>query len=504
MTNNCRKPLFVFLCDLCGLNITAPEPRPFGAGKNAKDRKRDVLYEVSNRIVRTSLLERPLGSVAVILAVWVLSLNHLGAQTMPQQDPRMAMLTNQQSVSGGIGVTVIDGKPYYLFNIMPDLSFGKWGIGLDVNLRVGQDGKIRQGDFKDGYSYLRLLRYIRYGQKNENVYARVGALDFARIGHGSIIYLYRNTASYDLRKVGVEFDLDFQKGGLESMYSDVAGAGVLGLRGYVRPLQFGQGASSPILGNLEVGATFASDFNSKANRTWGDPAGTIRNAEGGGVLSIVGLDVGLPLLSHEYIGSTLYADYAKILSYGSGTAVGLNLRLRGLGLVTLDAKYERRFVGNQYLPTYFDAFYEHDRYQVIDTSRFMSKAQILKSTQSFEGYFGEVLVSILGTLNIVGGYQAPVGVKNAGTLHLMLDVGDALPGILVSGGYDKKNVGSIFKLDNNSLLYAQVGYKPAPYLVVSMLYQWTYTEIRDEQSGQVVGFKPQKRIEPRVGFIARF
>ncbi|HCA81553.1 MAG TPA: hypothetical protein DEP53_17615, partial [Bacteroidetes bacterium] len=65
-------------------------------------------------------------------------------------------------------------------------------------------------------------------------------------------------------------------------------------------------------------------------------------------------------------------------------------------------------------------------------------------------------------------------------------------------------VGSIFKLDNNSLVYAQVGYKPAPYLVVSMLYQWTFAEIRDEKSGQVVGFRPQKRIEPRVGFIARF
>lgn len=416
----------------------------------------------------------------------------------------MAMMTGQQSVMGGLGVTVIDGKPYYLLNIMPDLSFGKWGIGLDVNLRIGQDGKIRHEDFKDAYGYLRMLRYVRYGQKNEPVYAKVGAIDFARLGHGSILYLYRNTASYDLRKVGVEFDLDFQKGGLESMYSDVAGAGVLGLRGFVRPLQFSQAASIPILGNLEVGATFASDFNSNANRTWGDAAGTTRNAEGGGVLSIVGLDLGLPLLSHEYIRSTLYADYSKILSYGSGAAVGLDLRLRGLGIMTFDAKYERRFVGNQYLPTYFDAFYERDRYQVIDTSRFISKAQTLKSTQSFEGYFGEILVSILGTFNIIGGYHAPVGVKNAGTLHLELDAGTALPGILVSGGYDKKNVGSIFKLDNNSLLYAQVGYKPAPYLVVSMLYQWTFTEIRDEKSGEVVGFQPQKRIEPRVGFIARF
>ena len=230
----------------------------------------------------------------------------------------------------------------------------------------------------------------------------------------------------------------------------------------------------------------------------------MRLAQRGGALSIVGVDVGLPLLSHEIVRSTLYADYAKILAYGSGAAVGINLELRGLGLLTLDAKYERRYVGNQFLPSYFDAFYERDRYQVLDTSRFFSKAQLLKNAQSFEGYFGELMISILNTFNIIGGYHSPVGQRNAGTLHLELETSNALPGILISGGYDKKNVGSIFKLDNNSLLYAQVGYKAAPYLVVSMLYEWTFTEVRDDVTGNVVGYQPQKRIEPRLGFVVNF
>jgi hypothetical protein len=43
-----------------------------------------------------------------------------------------------------------------------------------------------------------------------------------------------------------------------------------------------------------------------------------------------------------------------------------------------------------------------------------------------------------------------------------------------------------------------------PYLVVSTLYQWTWTEIRDEKSGNVVGYEPQKRIEPRIEFIVTF
>jgi hypothetical protein len=114
------------------------------------------------------------------------------------------------------------------------------------------------------------------------------------------------------------------------------------------------------------------------------------------------------------------------------------------------------------------------------------------------------LISILNTFNIVGGYQAPIGQPNGGTLHLELETMKALPGILLNAGYDKKNVGSIFKLDNNSLLYAQVGYQPLPYMVVSMLYQWTFSEVRDEATGKVTGYEAQRRIEPRVGFVVHF
>jgi hypothetical protein len=447
-------------------------------------------------------IARTLVRLVILLGLFVPGL--LFSQMMQQQPSKLAMLTNQQMITGGVGMTIIDGKPYYLFRLFPEISIGKLGIGLDINLRVGEDGKVRSEDFRDTYSYLQLIRYVRYGNKYDPFYARIGSLDYSRLGHGYIMYMYRNSASYDLRKVGVELDADFQKIGFESMYSDVGRGSILGLRGYVRPLQFTGAASIPIIGGLEVGATMASDFSVDANRSWGDSVGSTRLADGGGALTVVGADIGLPLLSHELIHSTLYADYAKIITYGSGAAVGLSLGLRGLGLFTIDAKYERRFVGERFVPSYFDAFYERERYQVIDTNRFISKAQFLKSAPSYDGYFGEVFITLLNTFYIIGGYQAPVGVTNAGLLHLELQTSTALPGILLAGGYDKKNIGSIFKLDNNSLLYAQVGYKPLPFLVVSTLYQWTWTEIRDEKSGNVVGYESQKRIEPRIEFVVIF
>ena len=414
------------------------------------------------------------------------------------------LMKQQQSITGGFGLTFVDGQPYYLFNIAPDLAFGKFGVGLDINLRVGKDGKLRKEDWDQGYDYLRLIRYVRYGTKKEPIYVRLGTLDYSRLGHGFIVYNYRNSASYDLRKFGMEFDLDFEKFGFESMYSDFGAGGVFGLRGYARPMKYTSLASMPIIGGFEVGLTYAADYNENAHKTFGSALdNTVANAKDGGSLGIMGFDLGLPLLSLPSLNSTLYFDYAKIMDFGSGSAVGIDLNFSGLGAVTLGAKYERRWLGDRFLPSYFDAFYERERYTPIDTTRFMSKAQLLSGVTKTEGYYGEVLVSILGTFNIVGGYQSPVGVKNAGIIHLEFDPGDAIPGIILTAGYDKKNVGKVFKVDNNSLFYVNFGYKPVPFLFVSTMYIWTFTEDKDA-NGNVIGYKSQKRIEPKIGFVINF
>ena len=127
----------------------------------------------------------------LILAISIaaLLLTGLGAaiaQAPVQQPSQLSALQDQQTITGGVGMTIIDGKPYYLFNLTPELSFGKIGVGLDINVRVGEDGKVRREDFKDAKSYLRLIRYLRYGAKHEPFYARVGALDYSRLGHGYI------------------------------------------------------------------------------------------------------------------------------------------------------------------------------------------------------------------------------------------------------------------------------------------------------------------------------
>lgn len=407
-------------------------------------------------------------------------------------------------VTGGVGMTWIDGEAYYLVNLAPEIAFGKIGVGLDLNLRISsKDQKIRTEDFDETYDYLRIIRYLRYGNKGDEFYIRVGALDYARLGHGSILYNYKNSPSLDNRRIGTEFDIDFGKWGVETVYGDVASGSVLGTRGYVRPLQFTTAGSIPVIGGLEVGATFASDVRSDSRDFGVLFRGTDTVKRNDGTMSVMGFDLGLPLLRIPMVDMTLYYDFAKIINFGSGMTVGLETNFSGLGLVNIFTRFERRFAQtDKYIPAYFNAFYELERYQYTP-GNFQSKAKTLDNTLSpGPGYFGSLLVDILGTIQVEGSYQKLDLQPTSGILHLGTNTGDKIPLVHVSAGYDKKYITSnkdVFTLDERSLLYAEVGYKPYPFMIVSTLYTWTFAPEKDTD-GNVTGYKPQKRITPKVSF----
>ena len=129
-------------------------------------------------------------------------------------------------IMGGMGVSVIDNQTYFSINFRPEFAFGKFGVGLNVNLLYStKTGSIRAKDWDSGYDYFRLIRYLRYGRKWDPIYARVGTLDAAQLGHGFIMNYYTNEASYDERKIGLAFDLDFGQFGFESVASNLGQIG---------------------------------------------------------------------------------------------------------------------------------------------------------------------------------------------------------------------------------------------------------------------------------------
>ncbi|MCL4540071.1 MAG: hypothetical protein M1469_07355 [Bacteroidetes bacterium] len=408
--------------------------------------------------------------------------------------------TDQNEISGGLGITWITDNggepvPYYSIGVLPDLSFGKIGVGLDFTLLVSsKDGTIRKVDWSNG-AYRRIIRYIRWGQKHDPVYAQVGQLYAATLGYGLIVDNYDNSPSYDDRRIGGEFDVDLSKFGFETMYGDFQRPGVMGGRLYLRPLKFTNLADFPVLGGLELGATFVTDQNSNSGvigATYNQTTQRDSVFKDKGEIAEFGLDAGFPVLRSPFVDLDAYYAFAQFKHFGHGSALGVMGTFRGLGLATASVKIERQFIGNQFIPEYFDQFYELTRFTPNDS--IISKASQLENMKSSAGWYGQVTVSLMQNFKILGGYRGidhdPIG----GLLNLETRFPNVIPMIVFNAGYDRwgvRGIKDLFRLDNRSLLYVFVGYEPYPFMTVGLNYYWTFIP---ENGTYVV----QRRVSPGV------
>src|SRR5512135_635474 len=106
----------------------------------------------------------------ILVATFLMVSSGLLAQGTSAQ----SAMQQQQSLAGGLGVTVIDGDVFYLFTLTPEFAFGNFGLGVDLNLRFNTKGQIRPGDYVHFSDFLRIIRYARWGQKGDPFYIRVG------------------------------------------------------------------------------------------------------------------------------------------------------------------------------------------------------------------------------------------------------------------------------------------------------------------------------------------
>lgn len=440
-----------------------------------------------------------------ILLLLILTTHTLYSQIYKEPRPDEGYFT------GGAGLIWIDGQPHYRISFRPEVSFSNFGVGLDLNLDFDSQGKLRSENFNEFTDYLSIIRYVRYGYKNDPVFIKLGALDYYTLGHGTIINYYNNSPTFDARKIGLVTDINFGSFGFESIYGNFAQAGLFGVRAYINPLHFTDAKDIPILGNLELGVSYATDFDKNAavlNGYYDQQKGEFIKTEDKGALSIYGFDVGLPIIKTGFTSLLLYYDYNKISGFGSGMASGVKLDLSGFGLFELSAKLERRFNQEKYIPSYFNSFYEIERFK-LDTSSntFSSKALALQNlSDNLNGFYGDLLVRVLGLFDIYGAYQRLDKDPKSGILNLRTDLSPKEGSIVLRAGYDKVNIQDekdLFKLDDRSYLFTEFGYKPFEYMIVSIVYNWTFTPERDSND-KIIGYKPQKRIEPRVYFVFPF
>ncbi len=382
---------------------------------------------------------------------------------------------------------MVDGEmtqvTYNMIGFNPDISFGKVGIGLAVTLHYqSADGfVIREEDWvPDGDKsfldlYLPIFRYIRYAEKGEPFYAKIGTIEDGTLGNGFLMRNYSNALFLpEQRIVGLALDVDgalfdFPYVGLETFTGNLAAFDVFGTRIFVRPLA---ATSIPLLKDLQLGTTFAADFKPEYNYDFvviTDP----------GAVTMAGLDFKQPLLSGNALSLALFGDVG-FQSGGDSTNAGGMVGFGGQLIQFINYGFSLLFLGDNFLPFYFDAGYDLYR---------EAKYSIYSGEQAIDGYSGWMANigfsflenSLVFSTTVDGSFSPDSSSDDKAAMtypHLRgtLTVAEGiLPGFFFDAYYDKRYLASFedFADPENANIGANINYKTGP-AVITLGYNLRY------------------------------
>uniref|UniRef100_A0A7C4UGK4 Uncharacterized protein n=1 Tax=candidate division WOR-3 bacterium TaxID=2052148 RepID=A0A7C4UGK4_UNCW3 len=389
----------------------------------------------------------------------------------------LPLFSQEQSFGflGELGGEKMNDTLWFSISLKPEVGIGPVGIGLDLPLRFSTSGEFRVEDWNSISDIFGHLRYLRLGYEKSPFYLKVGALDRVIVGHGFIMDNYYNTIDENNRKTGILFKSDLKKFGGEFIYTNIGRPEITGIRGFVRPIKFV--AEIPIISNLEIGSTYLTDLYTDTGSTKG-------------AIGFLGFDAGLPLLSFDMLSFVLYFDYAHMNNYGSGNALGARVDFKFLmNLLNFSLKFERRNITDQFLPSYFDPFYEEQRFVKEDFVKTLHS--------SFNGYAGELYATALGRLQLTGRYLYFNDMKNSGVLTMILDMTKFLPDMPILVSYQRRGIessGDLFAIDSNTIFTLSVSRK-----IYWKLYGTLNIEQKYEYDEETVSFDALRKYGFKLG-----
>lgn len=168
---------------------------------------------------------------------------------------------NPVTMGGGVGTVMVGDQTYMRLRLTPELRIGKLGIGLDIDLLFTEDGGVREEDWDEFQDYVNKLYYIRWSERGDTFFAKLGAFSSYSLGHGLVINDYCNTLNYPLdRQLGlmVGGKLPVMDMMLEGFTSNITDPTIFAGRVTIAPL-FESGI--PFLSKLRLGMTAAYDVD---------------------------------------------------------------------------------------------------------------------------------------------------------------------------------------------------------------------------------------------------
>ena len=285
-----------------------------------------------------------------------------------------------------------------------------------------------------------MLRYATYGRKEEDLYVNVSQIGASTLGHGTILRRYNANTNIDRTRVGAQLDVDADVAGFESFVNDVIQPNLLGGLAYVRP--FSLLSSSTVAEGTSFGVAYVTDlsapvvldrFDSGVPRT--DVDGAFQVLEERQVWA-AGISVETKVVKTKHVDVKPYVDHSFIGELGTGQTLGVLLRTNfgeqkdDEGTTTprhaLRLVLEGRRFDGDYLPGYFDTFYELSKFQLLRPSRnFTSEPKFTELAlrdpeASHLGYYVEASYALVGDLGLAIGWE-DADAENARSIFGHLD-----------------------------------------------------------------------------------
>ncbi|MDX2008838.1 MAG: hypothetical protein SFW67_01525 [Myxococcaceae bacterium] len=451
-----------------------------------------------------------------------------GELSMYLGSDRLVVKNNRVGVSAGLDR--FESAFYLLVEPMVDLRFldGKLGFGFGVPLRfelvnfatnpmtgaplLTQNlGRLRVEDWDQVHDYGRLLKYVTFGRKEDPLYISAGQRYASSIGHGAIMRRYAPNIDIDYPRASAQVDAYNEYAGFELFTNDLLEWNTLAGLAFVKPLAF-INKENLLTKTFSVGVTGATDWRAPYTiRT--DAATGLRQVDASGRLLanerpvvLVGIDAEVKVVKTKAVDVKPYVDYSHLLGGDGGFTAGVLGRFNvGTDIVNAFRLVgEFRVLGSRYLPSYFDTFYEIERFIFASEDAPGSPVRTALTRQQYLlerglgqrlGYYLEASWGIPGKVGVT---LAAEGVSNAPATNLIahLEV-PVLDFFQVFGSYYKRGIttpGAIFRIDPqvpDTIFYAGARLKILPFLFVNGRAYQTFrrnAELRryDTQFGFVV------------------
>lgn len=375
------------------------------------------------------------------------------------------------SLGGSAGTSVVNQQTYTRVRLMPELVIGKFGIGLDIDLMIDSEGKIREEDWDDPEDYLNKFLYIRYGQRGDNFYGRIGAFSDYTLGHGLVMRNYSNMLRFpDDRQVGLQLGgkLPIANIGLEGFSSNILDNDILAGRITTQPFL---DAEVPIINKIILGGSIAHDQDQLQglidtdddeypdvfddypyNDDWhnevdhdiedyldiytelhgteegftewfnnSETLNSLRNPSfddlGEDDVTVFGLDYELPIVESKLFYLSHYSEYAQIMEHGAGFIFpGFYSKF-----LIFQMNLEFRMYQEDFIASFFDNLYEEERaiaYLTNDGYQVITKEELVPLTTKSRGWYGSITSNLFNFLFVTVAYEDMYGEDDVNTRSL--------------------------------------------------------------------------------------